>query len=121
MGAGSDLNVKGDLTASEDVTIDFTLEGSIDVTGHRLVITEGGRVQAAVAAAAVIVKGPFDGHISADRVELGPTAQVTATIVSSSFVLHDGAQFTGPVNTDRAQAAVSVTRHRKKSAQGSDV
>jgi cytoskeletal protein CcmA (bactofilin family) len=67
-----------------------------------------------VKAASVEVRGHLDGHISADRVELGPTAVVTASVVAAKLVLHDGAQLTGPVNTDRAQAAVSVARHRQK-------
>jgi len=30
------------------------------------------------------------------------------------LALHDGAQFTGPVNTERAKAAGTVARHRQK-------
>ncbi len=114
MRTGNSLAIKGDLTASEDVTVDFALEGSIDVTGHRLVIAEGASVQASVAAATVNVAGRLDGHISADRVELGPTAVVTASIVAPRLALRDGAQLTGPVNTERAQAAASIARHRQK-------
>ena len=108
------LSIKGDLEAAEDVTVDFALDGTIDVGAHRLAIMEGASVQAAVKAASVEVRGRLDGHISADRVELGPTAVVTASVVAPKLVLHDGAQLTGPVNTERAHAAVSVARHRQK-------
>jgi len=108
------LSIKGDLAAAEDVTVDFALDGTIDVGAHRLAITEGANVQAAVKAASVVVGGRLDGHISADRVELASTAVVTASVIAPKLVLHDGAQLTGPVNTDRAQAAVSVARHRQK-------
>jgi cytoskeletal protein CcmA (bactofilin family) len=112
---GRGLTIKGDVTASEDVTIDFTVEGTIDVGGgHRLTVAEGGDVQAAVTAQAVVVHGRFDGHISADRLELAPTALVTASVVAPRIALQDGAQLTGPVNTERAQAAASVAKHRQK-------
>jgi cytoskeletal protein CcmA (bactofilin family) len=116
MPAGRDLTLTGSLTASEDVTIDFALEGAIDVGRHDLVVAEGARVHAAVTAASVVVHGRFDGHISADRVELTPSAVVTASIVSPHLLLDDGAQFSGPVNTERAHAAQSVARHRQKAA-----
>jgi len=116
MGSSSGLSIRGDVSACEDVTIDFALEGSIDATGHRLVIPDGASVQATVIAAAVIVHGRLDGRISAERVDLAPTACVTGSIVSPRFAVRDGAQFTGMVNTDRAQAALNVARHRQKTA-----
>jgi cytoskeletal protein CcmA (bactofilin family) len=62
----------------------------------------------------VSVHGRIDGHISADRVELGPTAHVAASIVSPRVSVEDGAHLSGQVNTERAQAAGSVARHRQK-------
>lgn len=110
------LSLKGDFSASENVTIDFEIDGSIDVTGYDLTLAEGTSIKATVNAATVVVHGRLDGHISADRVALAPTAVVTASIVSPRLLLQDGAEFTGPVNTDRAQAALSVARHRQKAA-----
>ena len=114
MTSGRVLTIKGDVTTAEDVTIDFALEGTINLAGHRLVVAPGGRVQAAVTAATVFVHSRVDGHIAADRVELSPTAVVEASVVAPHFVLRDGAQFTGPVNTERAKAAGTVARHRQK-------
>ncbi len=116
MPSGRGLTVKGELAASEDVTIDFALEGAIIVSGHRLTVAEGGQVHASVTASLVTVHGRIDGHISADRVELGPTAHVAASIVSPRVSVEDGAHLSGQVNTERAQAAGSVARHRQKAA-----
>src|SRR5215510_1719801 len=114
MADGRTLTIKGDVTASEDVTIDFTVEGTLELPAHRLVVAPDGRVQATVAASSVLVQGCVQGHISADRLELFPTAVVEASVVSPKLVLQDGAQFTGAVNTERAHAAGSVARHRQK-------
>ena len=109
-----DLTIKGDVTAGEDMTVDFTLDGSLDLAGNRLVVTEGAQLNATVVAASVTVRGHLDGHISADRLEIASSAVVNAGVVTSTLALHDGAQFTGSVNTDRARAAGSVARHRQR-------
>ena len=61
MQTGRGLSIKGDLTADEDVTIDGTFEGSIELHGHRLVIAAGSDVRAEVNADAVTVSGKTRG------------------------------------------------------------
>lgn len=114
MHIGHALTIKGDFTAAEDITVDFAVEGTIDVTGHRLVVAPGAIIQATVTAAAVTVHSRLSGHVTADRLELTPTAVVDASVVAPKLLLQDGAQLTGPVNTERAQAAGKVARHRQK-------
>jgi cytoskeletal protein CcmA (bactofilin family) len=109
-----ELTIKGDLTAAEDMTVDFAIDGSLELSGHRLVVTEGGAVSATVSAASVIVRGRLDGHIAADRLEIGPSAVVMASVVAPRIALHEGALLSGPVNTERAQAAGKVARHRQR-------
>jgi len=116
MRIGSGLTIKGELTAAEDVTVDFSFEGYIDLPGHTLIVADGSQIKATVTAQAVILHGRLDGHVSAERVEIGPTAQVEGSVVASKFSLKEGAQFIGPVNTERAQAAATVARHRQKTA-----
>ena len=47
---GGGLTIKGELTAAEDLTIDGTFEGSIELPGHRLTVAQGATVNAAVTA-----------------------------------------------------------------------
>jgi cytoskeletal protein CcmA (bactofilin family) len=61
-----------------------------------------------------MVSGHLDGHISTERLEITSSAVVNAGVVTTHLALHDGAYFTGPVNTERAKAAVNVARHRQK-------
>jgi cytoskeletal protein CcmA (bactofilin family) len=116
MRIGSGLTIKGELTAAEDVTVDFAFEGQIDLPGHTLIVADGSQVKATVTAKGVNVNGRLDGHISADRVEIGATAVVEASVITPKFALKDGAQFTGPVNTERARAAANIAKHRQKTA-----
>lgn len=111
---GKGLTIKGELSAAEDLTIDFSFEGFIDADGRKVTIPERSQVQATVTAASVIVHGQLDGHIAADRVELTPTAVVTGSIVAAKLLMADGAVFNGPMNTERARAAGEVARHRRQ-------
>jgi len=111
---GRNLTLKGDLTAEEDITVDFAIDGNVDLPGNRLVVTEDGQLRAKVTAASVTVHGQLDGHISAERLEIASSAVVHAGVVTTHLALHDGAQFTGAVNTDQAKAAGGAGKPRQK-------
>jgi len=108
------LTITGDLTAAEDMTVDFAIDGSVELPGNRLVVTEDAHLRAKVTAASVTVHGQLDGHISAERLELASSAVVNAGVVTTRFAMQDGAQFSGPVNTEQAKAAVSAAQPRQK-------
>ncbi len=106
------LTIKGELSAQEDLALDGFFEGSIDLQGHHLTLGSQARVNAAVSARLVTVKGTLSGHINGDLVEILPTADVQASVLAEKLALEDGARFIGPVNTARARAAGDIVRHR---------
>jgi cytoskeletal protein CcmA (bactofilin family) len=112
MRSGTALTIKGELKASEDVLIDGLFEGTIDLEGHHLVMSAGARVLASVSARTVTIDGHLEGHITADRVDIGPNATVEANVITRHFALEEGALFRGAVNTERARAAGTIARHR---------
>lgn len=111
---GKGLTIKGELSAAEDLTIDFSFEGIIDAAGRRVTIPRDSHVQATVTAGVVVVHGQLNGHIAADHVDLAPTAVVSGSIVSAKLGMAEGAVFNGPINTERARAAGEVARHRRQ-------
>ena len=112
---GESLELIGlQFTRSSVVQVDYTIDGTVALPTHRLVVTEDGQLHATVTAASVMVRGQLDGHISTERLEITSSAVVNAGVVAERLALHDGAQFTGPVNTERAKAAGNVARHRQK-------
>ena len=111
---GRGLTIKGELTAEEDLTIDGSFEGSIDLAGHHLVTGTDSNVNASVTANNVTIRGRLEGHITAERVDISPTALVDASVIAPRLALGDGATFNGAVNTERARAAADIARHRRK-------
>jgi cytoskeletal protein CcmA (bactofilin family) len=106
------LTIKGELHASEDLTIEGTFEGTIDVSGHRLITGADSRVRATVSAAAVTIRGHLEGHIAADAVDIGRDARVDASVMTKHLALEEGARFNGAVNTERARAAGEVAKRK---------
>ncbi len=109
----SGMTIKGDLSADEDITFDGAFEGSIELPHHRFVAGKGARVNATIIARTVTVDGHLEGHIAADVVDIGPTATVSASIVSEKLAVEEGANVNASVNTERARAAGNVARHRQ--------
>jgi cytoskeletal protein CcmA (bactofilin family) len=62
----------------------------------------------------VTVLGRLEGHITAEAVEIRPTAVVEANLVTRQFALEEGGRFNGQVNTERARAAGDILRHRSQ-------
>ena len=99
---GRSMRIEGELTGSEDLMIDGTVEGTILVAGHQLTIGEHGRVSARIHdARAVIVQGELVGDISADdRIEIGSTGSVQGDIRAPRVVLAEGARFKGSIDME---------------------
>ena len=116
MQTGAGLNIKGELSATEDITIRGTFEGTIDLPKHRLVAAEGARVNASITALAVTIDGRLEGHITAETVDIGPKASVDASVITSKLALEEGATFNGAVNTERARAAATIAKHRNSTS-----
>lgn len=62
----------------------------------------------------VLIEGNFEGTIEVrgHSLVLGPSARVTANVLTAHLEVAEGAQFNGSVNTERARAAVEVARRR---------
>jgi cytoskeletal protein CcmA (bactofilin family) len=99
---GKSVVIKGELSGSEDLYIDGTVEGAIQLHGNDLVIGPNGHVHADVNAKGVIVHGKLEGNIRAsDRAELRKSAVILGDIVTQRIAIEDGAYFKGKVEIQR--------------------
>ncbi len=104
--ADSDENTNGISTISMETTITgtietnsvFNMEGVLngDIKGNKLVhVGKTGQVKGNITAETVVVDGEVSGEIVADKVEIGNTGKVYATITSAVFVIQEGGLFEG--------------------------
>jgi cytoskeletal protein CcmA (bactofilin family) len=102
---GKSVVIKGELSGSEDLYIDGTVEGTIQLQGQNLVIGPNGHVHADISAKAVVVQGKLEGNIRAsDRAELQKAAVVLGDIVTQRIAIEDGAYLKGKVEIQREAA-----------------
>ncbi len=103
---GKSLQIKGELSGGEDLTIDGAVEGKIALSGHHLTIGQSGRVVADVGAKTVTVGGDLKGNVTAEeKVEVVATGIMKGDIRAPRVVLADGARFKGSIDMDGTSAA----------------
>ena len=104
---GQSVIFKGELSAKQDLTVDGSVEGKIELAQHVLTIGAKGRIKAQVVAKVVIVMGTVDGNITAtEKIEIHEKATVNGDLVSPRVHIVEGAYFCvfrTIVNTDSSQ------------------
>jgi cytoskeletal protein CcmA (bactofilin family) len=107
---GSSMQIKGELTGNEDLTIDGKVEGKIMLTGHQLTIAENGHVTAEIHdASVVVVHGQMIGDITADeKVEVAANGSMLGDITAPRVVLADGSRFKGSIDMGSKKPASSA-------------
>jgi cytoskeletal protein CcmA (bactofilin family) len=98
---GKSIQVKGELTGSEDLAIEGKVEGKITLNGCRVTIGPSAQVTAEITAKSVVVGGQLKGSIRAEeRVEISATGTLFGDVRAPRVVLVDGAKFKGSVDMD---------------------
>ena len=99
---GQSIQIKGELTGNEDLTIEGKVDGKIFLQDHNLTIGAHGRIMAEIQAKTVVVVGEVVGNVTADdKVEIAETGSMKGDIVAPRVVLADGARFKGAIDMDR--------------------
>ncbi|HZM92646.1 MAG TPA: polymer-forming cytoskeletal protein [Vicinamibacterales bacterium] len=101
---GRSVSVKGEIKASEDLTIDGQVDGRVDLPDHVLTVGPNATICADVTAKGVMVFGTVLGTIKAhDRVEIRKSGSVEGNVTCTRLVVQDGAILSGKVETKGAR------------------
>jgi cytoskeletal protein CcmA (bactofilin family) len=100
---GKSVIIKGELSGSEDLTIEGQVEGRIDLKDNVLTIGANGKIKAEVFAKAVVVLGEVSGNVTAsEKVDIRDNGSVDGDIASPRVAIAEGAHFRGSVDMQRA-------------------
>lgn len=103
---GKSVVSKGELSASEDLTIEGQVEGKVELKQNILTIGANGRIKASVFAKAVIVQGEVHGNITAtEKVDIRDAGSVDGDLAAPRVAIADGAHFRGSIDMQRAKTA----------------
>jgi len=106
---GKSVIIKGELSGSEDLTIEGHVEGRIDLKDNVLTIGPNGKIKAEVFAKAVVVLGDVIGNVTAsEKVDIRDNGSVDGDIASPRVAIAEGAHFRGAVDMQRSGAKVQA-------------
>lgn len=98
---GSSLQIKGQITGTEDLQIDGKVDGPISLRGHELTVGSTAQLTSEIHARQVIVFGKVVGNLHArDRVDVKSDGSVIGDISTARISIEDGAQFKGRIEID---------------------
>lgn len=102
---GKSVVIKGELSGSEDLTIEGQVDGRIDLKGNVLTIGPNGKIKAEIFAKSVVVLGEVTGNVTAsEKVDIRDNGSVDGDIASPRVAIAEGAHFRGSVDMQRAGA-----------------
>jgi cytoskeletal protein CcmA (bactofilin family) len=103
---GKSVVIKGELTGSEDLTIEGHVEGKIELRQNVLTIGPNGKIKAQVFAKSVIILGEVTGNVTAsEKVDLRDNGSVDGDIAAPRVAIAEGAHFRGSIDMQRTGGA----------------
>lgn len=99
---GRSVVIKGELSGSEDLTIEGRVEGKIELRQAALTIGANGKIKAQVFAKSVIVLGKVSGNITAtEKVSIRDNGSVDGDLIAPQVGIAEGAHFRGSIDMQR--------------------
>ena len=114
---GRSIRIKGEVHASSDLTIEGQVEGPVLCEGYALQISPAATVTGEIIARDVTVFGQASGQIIAtDAVDVRSSAEVHGKVIARKLILHEGGVMQGRVEPQHVDAAISVSKFRRKTS-----
>jgi cytoskeletal protein CcmA (bactofilin family) len=111
---GKSIVIKGEVSGSEDLTIEGHVEGKIELRDHILSVGASGRLQAHIVAKSIVVHGEVTGNLTAaEKVEIREHGAVEGDIVAPRVAIADGAKFRGSIDMRRDESSSATERAAK--------
>jgi cytoskeletal protein CcmA (bactofilin family) len=118
---GSSLHIKGDITGTEDLVIDGSVEGHIELDERKLTVGSTAKLTADIYAGDVVVYGYVKGNVRAKgRIEIKKDGSVIGNLTTAQIMIEDGADFKGSIEIDRSgtKQAENVTSRAASAGAG---
>jgi len=96
---GKSVQVKGEISGSEDLYVDGEVRGAIELREHSLTVGPHGKVEANVNAREIIVNGALNGNVHAsEKIEIRKTGSLMGDLTTARIIIEDGAYFKGSID-----------------------
>jgi cytoskeletal protein CcmA (bactofilin family) len=106
---GPSLQIKGEITGSEDLKLGSKLEGLVSIGGFRLTVEPSAHVVGDIVAREAVISGEVTGDINAfDRIEIKKSATVVGDLSTGKIVIEEGAYFKGGIEIGPKNAQIGT-------------
>jgi cytoskeletal protein CcmA (bactofilin family) len=103
---GPSIVIKGSVTGDEDLLVEGTVEGTIELRSHEVSVGTSGTVNADIHAKVVKIDGEVSGDVNGgEKVIISKSGNVRGNIIAPRVTLEDGAIFKGSIDMDPGDAA----------------
>ncbi len=103
---GKSVVIKGELSGSEDLTIEGQVDGKIELRQNVLTIGPNGKIKAQVFAKSVVILGEVTGNVTAsEKVDIRDNGSVDGDITAPRVAIAEGAHFRGSIDMQRGGGA----------------
>ena len=110
---GKAVRINGQIFSREDLYVDGDVEGTIELTEHKLTIGPNGKVHASVKAREVAALGVIQGNVEAsERIEIRKDAKLVGDIRTARIIIEDGAYFKGSIDIVKAEPKAAPSQPR---------
>src|SRR6201998_4820637 len=100
---GASLHVKGEISGNEDLHVDGSVEGLIQLEDRKLTVGSRAKLTADVVAREGVVYGSVKGNLRArDRIEIKKDGSVVGDLTTARIMIEDGAYFKRSIEIDRS-------------------
>src|SRR5262245_23103971 len=107
---GKSVIIKGDLSGSEDLTIEGAVEGKIELRQNILTIGPNAKIKAQIFAKAVVIQGEVHGNVTAtEKVDIRDAGSVDGDLSAPRVAIADGAHFRGSIDMQSKTAGAKPT------------
>src|SRR5215813_12739926 len=118
---GKSIVINGELSGSEDLTIEGRVDGKIELRDHILTVGSNGRIKAQISAKAIVVLGQVTGNLNAtEKVDIKETGSVEGDVVAPRVAIADGSHFKGSIDMQKKDHAEKGTFSKPESKSKSE-
>lgn len=118
---GRSIVLKGEVSATEDMTVEGRVDGPITCEGKSVIIARTAEVTGNVIARDITVFGQIAGQLVASEVvDIRAEATVSGQVISPRFILQEAAQFNGRVTPQHLEAALRINRYNTRKRNESE-
>ena len=101
---GASLHVKGEISGNEDLLIDGSVEGLVQLDERKLMVGAIVKVTVDIIVCEVVVYGMVKGNLRAkDRIEIKKDGSVNGDLTTARIMIEDGAYFKGSIEIDKTE------------------